>query len=268
MRLGFIIISFAILSSCGSINNKINSANNKVIAHRGAWKYKSLPENSIASLKRAIDLECAGSEFDVRMTSDSVLVINHDKVYNGLLIEDTKYADLIKFKLSNGEKLPTLKEYLLAGMTNNTTTGLICEIKPYKDEGNIIAQKVVNLVKELKATPYISFYVSFDYNILKKIVEINPHAKTQYLEGNKPPDEVKADGISGIDYFVKVFKDHPEWIDRAKEIGVILNAWTANSPEDLDWLLKNNFDFITTNEPELLLEKVDAIKNMPRKVTY
>ena len=63
--------------------------------------------------------------------------------YNGLLIEDTKYEELLKFKLSNGEKLPTLKEYILIAKKNNSSTGLICEIKPskYKDRGKIIAQK-------------------------------------------------------------------------------------------------------------------------------
>ena len=260
MRLGFIILIFATLSSCGNINHKTSSSNNRVIAHRGAWKQKNLPENSIASLKHAIELGCAGSEFDVRMTSDSVLVINHDKDYNGMVIEDTKYTDLLKFKLSNGEKLPTLKEYLQAGMSNNTSTGLVCEIKPskYKDRGEIIAQKVVDMVNELEATPYISFYISFDYDILRKISKIS-QTKTQYLDGTKSPDEIKADGISGIDYYLTVYKKHPEWIERAKETNVILNAWTANTSEDLDWLLKNNFDYITTNEPELLLEKVSSM---------
>ena len=39
----------------------------------------------------------------------------------------------------------------------------------------------------------------------------------------------------------------------AKENGIILNAWTVNTREDMQWLLDNKFDFITTNEPELLL---------------
>ena len=80
------------------------------------------------------------------------------------------------------------------------------------------------------------------------------------MNGNKSPDEVKADGISGIDYYLKVFKKHPEWIKSAKENGIILNAWTVNTPEDLDWLINNDFDFITTDEPELLLKMVAKIK--------
>src|SRR5690606_40007377 len=42
----------------------------QVIAHRGAWKIDGLPQNSIASLHRAIELGCAGSEFDVHRSEE------------------------------------------------------------------------------------------------------------------------------------------------------------------------------------------------------
>lgn len=61
--------------------NQYNFLKNGVVAHRGAWKNDGLPQNSIASLKKAISLEVAGSEFDVQLTADGVLVLNHDPVY-------------------------------------------------------------------------------------------------------------------------------------------------------------------------------------------
>jgi len=232
-------------------------ANNKVVAHRGAWKKNNFPQNSIASLKEAIKLQCAGAEFDVRMTADDSLVINHDPKFNGLEIEKTTYADLASFKLSNGEKLPTLREYLLAGMENNNATRLVCEIKPSgisTEKGKEVATKVVSLVHQLKAEPWIVF-ISFDYDILKRIIEIDPTIPTQYLDGNKTPEELKADGIDGADYHLSVFKKHPEWIENAQKQQLVLNGWTVNDEADMDWLLANNFDFLTTNEPELLLQK-------------
>jgi hypothetical protein len=142
-------------------------------------------------------------------------------------------------------------------MENNTTTGLVCEIKPSvsKERGQLMAEKTIGLVKELNAEPYLASYISFDYDILLKILELNPKANTQYLNGDKSPEELNADGISGLDYAFRVYKSHPEWIQSAKEFGLSLNAWTVNHEEDLDWLLANEFDFITTNEPELLFER-------------
>lgn len=261
MRLIFflsILVYFSCTSTKKNVTNPVSFASNVVVAHRGAWKKNNLPENSIASLKQAIALKCTGSEFDVRMTADDSLIINHDPHYHKLPIEKTTYAELSKFKLSNGEKLPTLREYILAGLNNNKTTRLVCEIKPSeisKERGKSIATNVLQLVNELRAQPMV-VYISFDYDILKKINEINPAVSTQYLEANKSPDEVKADGISGIDYHFSAFKKNPDWIERAKKNNLILNAWTVNDANDMDWLLANNFDFITTNEPELLLERI------------
>ena len=65
-----------------------NAQQTKVIAHRGAWKEFNLPENSIASLEKAIELKCDGAEFDVRRTLDGVLVVNHDPVYFGDTIQN------------------------------------------------------------------------------------------------------------------------------------------------------------------------------------
>jgi glycerophosphoryl diester phosphodiesterase len=259
-----IITTFASCSISKNINNNksdnsLNSfSNNIIVAHRGAWKKNNLPQNSIASLKEAIKLQYTGSEFDVRMTADDSLVIHHDPTYNGLEIEKTNYANLETFKLSNGEKLPTLREYILAGIENNKATRLICEIKPSgisKERGKEVAEKIVKLVHELKAVQ-MTVYISFDYDILKKVIELNPKAETQYLEGNKSPAQLKADGISGADYYLSVFKSHPEWIESAKQNHIALNAWTVNNEADMDWLLANGFDFITTNEPELLMERM------------
>ena len=233
-------------------------ADNIVVAHRGAFKKNKLPENSIASLKQAISLDCTGSEFDVRMTADDSLVINHDPVFNGLEIEKKQYRDLLSFNLTNGEKIPTLREYILAGLNNNSRTRLVCEIKPSeisKERGKEIAVKVISVVKQLKATNMVE-YISFDYGILEKIIEIEPGAVTQYLAGDKSPEQLKASGIDGADYHYSVFKKNPGWIQSAKQQGIFLNVWTVNNPDEMDWVLANKFDFITTNEPEMLLERV------------
>lgn len=257
MRYWFIILFIGSLYSCSSLPQQKIVENNPAVAHRGAWKNKELPKNSIAALRHAIELGCAGSEFDVRMTADSVLVIHHDSEFQGVKIENSSYKDLLNFHLSNGEELPTLKDFIEAGIRNNRTTGLVCEIKPVasKETGRIIAAKVLTLVQNLGAESYISSYISFDYGILTEIERLDPDARTQYLGGDKSPDEIKESKLSGLDYYIDVYRKHPEWINRAKKLHLLLNAWTVDKPEDQQWLINNGFDYITTNEPELLLTK-------------
>ena len=235
--------------------SSLSFAPNIVVAHRGAWKKQGLPENSIASLKEAVRIGCTGSEFDVHLTADDSLVVNHDPHYAGLTIEKSTYAELSATKLSNGETLPTAYHYLQEGM-QQIHTRLVLEIKPSiisKERGQYLAEKVVALVKQLKAEPWI-MYISFDYDILKKVLELQPGAKTAYLNGEKTPEQLAADKIGGADYHYSVFKKNPGWITDAQKTGVSLNAWTVNNAEDMQWFIDHKFDYITTNEPELLFD--------------
>ena len=86
---------------------------------------------------------------------------------------------------------------------------------------------------------------------------MDANAKTQYLDGSKRPELLKEDGINGLDYLIYKYKKHPEWITSAKENGLILNAWVGNEIDDIDWLLDNSFDYITTDEPELVFERIE-----------
>jgi len=248
-----ILLVFALQSVQSQTDNR-----NIVVAHRGAWKSDNLPENSIASLSKAIDMNCAGSEFDVRMTADNILVVNHDSDFYGLEIEKVKYETLAGHALKNGEKIPTLESYLLAGVSDNPSTRLVLEIKPSeisKERGRSIAREVIRQIKILNVEHKVDF-ISFDIDILKELVSINPKFSTQYLKGDLSPRELKEIGITGLDYHYKVFYKNPQWIQEAKDIKMTLNVWTVNNAKDMDFFIAKNFDYITTNEPELLFAKI------------
>jgi len=231
----------------------------KVIAHRGAWKKEGLPQNSIASLRNAISIKADGSEFDVRITSDDSLVINHDSKYHGMVIEKTPYSELCQYMLANGEKIPTLREYLTEGIRKKSTTRLICELKAsgISRERNLeLAGKCIATAEKTNATNHI-VWISFDYDIVKRIIELMPKAEVFYLNGDMAPSDLKKAGITGAGYNYSVFRKKPEWIDEAKREGVLLNVWTVNSPEEMDWFIAKEFDYITTDEPELLQSKIN-----------
>ncbi|WP_405415196.1 glycerophosphodiester phosphodiesterase family protein [Maribacter sp. Asnod1-A12] len=257
MRLVVTVFIVIVLSSCGSSKKNLYVNQNVVIAHRGAWKANNLPENSVAALKHAIKINCKGSEFDIRMTSNDSLIVTHDAEFAGLDIEESTYEKLSQFPLKNGEVLPTLRTYLLAGLKNNKSTLLVCEIKPSKDQNRsiIIAEKVFSLVKELEAEDKV-VYISFSYAILKRLEELDATVKTQYLDGSKSPEKLRKDGIDGVDYYYTKFKNNADWIESAKKNNITLNAWTVNEANDIDWLLDQDFDYITTNEPELVFERI------------
>jgi len=252
MKLFFPIIC-CIFFSTTLIAQNIKWNNNPVIAHRGAWKKKSLPENSIAALQEAIRLHCYGAEFDVHQTKDGVLVVNHDDDFKGMVIANTTYNELKKFPLANGETIPTLKSYLKKGKKQEQTK-LILEIKPVKNPAQMrnVTEAVVAMVHQLKAQQWVE-YISFSYAAMQRVLELNPSATVAYLNGDVTAEKLKQDGFAGADYYFTVYKTN-NWFGKAKELGLTLNAWTVNTAADMQWLLDNQVDFITTNEPELLFE--------------
>ena len=230
----------------------------QIIAHRGAWKEFSLPENSIASLQKAIALKCYGSEFDVRRTKDGILVINHDPVHFGDTIELHNYTDLNKNKLSNGEDLPTLEKYFIEGTKNNASTLMICEIKEALT-GADISQKTttetIAMAKRLGIENKI-IYISFGFEIVKTIKRLQPSAIVLYLENNKTIDDIVNERINGINYHFSNFINDPQITVVAKQNNLLIGSWTVNQIEDLNKLIGQGVEFITTNAPAQFLSLV------------
>lgn len=227
------------------------NAQTQIIAHRGFWKTNpETTENSIKALENANDLKVYGSEFDVRMTKDGVLVINHDEHHGKMEVSETNFSELKKLKLSNGEKIPTLEKYLKKGRRFQNLK-LIVELKPAKTKvlEDEIVRKTMALVKELGIEKQCEF-ISFSLNICEEIKKLQPKFIVQYLNGDLSPQELKNKGIDGFDYHYKILTEkNPTWISDAKSLGLITNSWTVNDPETFKKLKEMGIDFVTTNVP-------------------
>lgn len=250
-----ILFLLSLLSTIPYEGMSQKKAATKVIAHRGAWKNTGVPENSIAALQHAIGLGCWGSEFDVHMSSDSVPFILHDHSIQGIHIEKTTAAELSQIKLSNGEPLPTLESYLKAGKNQNITR-LILEIKSSsisKERSLALTKKCVEMVQKLNVAS-ITEYIAFDFDVCKKVKELDPSAIVTYLNGDKSPDELVAAGLNGMDYHFSVFQQHEDWLKISRKKKLITNVWTVNDEETMRWFIDRKVNYITTNEPERLIK--------------
>ncbi len=227
-------------------------AQTRVIAHRGFWDTDGSAQNSIAALEKADSIGCYGSEFDVWIAADNELVVNHDAHYKNQEIMNTPSTDLITLELKNGEKMPTLREYLLRG--KELKTQLILELKPHKnDERETLAvRKIVEMVKELGLQSRVE-YISFSKHAVKELILVAPQGTpVYYLDGDLSPVQLKEMGCSGPDYHLNVFKRNPEWIQQCHDLGMKVNCWTVNKEKDMEWLIERKVDFITTDKPTLL----------------
>lgn len=228
-------------------------AQTKVIAHRGYWDCDGSAQNSIASLNKAHEAGVYGSELDVWITTDGIAVVNHDRVFQGFCIEESSYEELQKgITLSNGEKIPTLEEYLIAGK-NTPGTQLIIEIKSHKrvvNEDRAVAT-VLYLVQKHSMEEQVE-YIAFSMNACKELIRRAPAAKVAYLNGDIAPRDLRTLGFTGLDYSHDILEKHPEWIDEAKACDLTVNVWTVNDTERMKFFIAKGVDYITTDKPTVL----------------
>ena len=216
-------------------------AQTQVIAHRGFWKTEGSAQNSIAALEKAAEEKLYGSEFDVQVTLDGKLIVNHDAKFQGFVIAETPYKQLKKIRLNNGEKLPNLKKLDIQ---------LILEIKSHKSKEveDKMAADIVKMVKKMGLEKQVE-YIAFSLNVCEQLAKLTPESEIAYLNGDVTPAELKKKGINGIDYHYNVIEKHPEWVKEAHDLGMKVNVWTVNKEDMMKKLIDRKVDYITTDQP-------------------
>ncbi|MBO5562592.1 MAG: histidine-type phosphatase [Bacteroidales bacterium] len=228
----------------------------QIIAHRGWWNVPGASQNSIASLRNAQDGGCAGSEFDLHLTADDVVVVNHDPTVGDFFIQQSASSDILAQRLSNGETVSTLDEYLTQGEKSRDCL-LVLELKPHdnQEREDILIDKCIDALKAhgLLRPDRIAF-ISFSHYICRRLAAEMPGYTVQYLEGDLSPAVLHAEGINGIDYHFSVFDAHPEWVREAHRLGMSVNVWTVDEADDIRRMRDLGVDQITTNDPALTNE--------------
>lgn len=234
-----------------------------IVAHRGFWNCEEagFARNSVAALRCAQEAGFWGSEFDVNMTSDGVLLVYHDSDVEGKNIENNPHEAFKYFRLENGEPIPTIDDYLIQGKKYPETM-LVYELK--KHSCNEVEDRVVDMtIEKLKEhdllDPSKVMFISFSYHMCKRLAEKLPEFTVQYLSGDKKPSTVKADKINGIDYHYDILTINKKWVKAAHDLEMSVNAWTVNKVSNMEHMLDIKVDMLTTDFP------LEARKVMEKK---
>ena len=230
----------------------------KVIAHRGYWNTEGSAQNSLSSFTNANAIGAFGSEIDVWLTGDGHLVVNHDRMHDGLDMTTATLKEIKELRLPNGEEIPTLDQYL-QHVVEMPSTRLIFEMKsnPDLNREDIAVKKAVKKLKKydlLERTDVIAFSI----NACLEFKKLLPDTKILYLDGDFSPKKIKKLGLAGIDYSKKILRSNPEWIAQAHKLGLEVNVWTVNSVEDMNYFIDLGVDYITTDNPEQLQEIIKS----------
>jgi glycerophosphoryl diester phosphodiesterase len=237
-----------------------------IVAHRGFWNCEEAgyAKNSIAALRCAQEAGFWGSEFDVNMTSDGVLLVYHDRSIDGKKIENHPYEEFKNIRLKNGEPIPTIDQYLEQAKKHPETV-LVYELKKHsakETEDRLVDLSISSLKTHGLLDPAKVIFISFSLHMCERLAEQLPGFTVQYLGGELSPSKVRAKGINGIDYSYKILKLNTKWISKAKRLKMNTNTWTVNKEHDIRQMLEMEVDMITTDVPVLVR---DIMKDMTVK---
>ena len=256
--------------SVDSILNKFHNAHSNsvlVTAHRAG--HNGHPENSLSAIQHAIDIGVDVIELDVKVTLDSVVVLNHDRTIDRTTNgtgdpESYTWPELSKFLL----KMPdgTLTEEHLATFEDalKMTKGKAMVDIDIKT-GNL--KPVVDVINKTDTWNQVFFFDN-DYDALKEVLSMKPDAMLM----------PRAYSYEMADSALNVF--HPEVIHidesfysqkltdliKGENARIWINALgdqddlirKGDMDEALNNLLKYGANIIQTDEPELLIPALKA----------
>lgn len=240
------------------------AAKPQVVAHRGHWTPEGSAQNSVRSLVKADSIKCDASEFDVWSTVDGVIVVNHDPTVNGIKIEKAHSLDVTRQHLANGELLPTMEQ--LMTVAEKLDTRLVCELKTHKDrqlEAKAV-ETIIAMIDKHGLNDRVD-YITFSKEGMLDLIRLAPKGTPVYFltskltveDGAMSPKQLKEAGAAGMDYETKTLRKNPGWIKECHDLGMKVNVWTVNSPEDIQWCIDHGVDYITTNDPELVQSMIN-----------
>lgn len=229
---------------------RINKENVKMIAHRGLSGIE--PENTAIAFVAAANRSYFGIETDVHKTKDGKYILTHDDntgrvADKNLVVEETDFDTLRQLEIKNapfkGVCFPTVEEYLTILKKYGKVGVLEFKNAFTKDD---IAEVLAIIKKEDMLSQMI--FISFCYQNLLYIKELEPTAKIQYLCCHTIDDELcdklAADGF-GID--TEYSKLSAFIVNLLHSNGVEINCWTCNDKKAAEKLENWGVDYITSN---------------------
>ena len=272
----------------------------EVHGHRGARA--AFPENSLSAFEYAIQIGVAVIELDTGVTKDGEVVVYHDQKINDRLCQTIKgnpikreiwihqslLSEIKSFdcgtrgnaqfpnqKLVAGTKIPTLREVLelvtQSDHPNAKTVKFSIETKSRADRP--FAQPAPYeftsaIIRLLEAYQVVDRTIlqSFDHRTLAAAHQQKPELALAALFSNSNTDWITAtksvNAATVSPYYKNLSKRK---VDEIHDAGLRVIPWTVNQESDWQSLVKMGVDGIITDDPEGLIDYLEATNNRRTK---
>ena len=234
----------------------------EVIAHRGGGDLST--ENTVESIRAAIEAGATASEIDVQRTADGHYVIFHDNTLKRLCndprtIQELTLEEIKKLRITAPDghqvRIATLEEIL---NTAKDEINLYIELKG-KSAGMQMANDVYQMLVERNMVNQVRI-ISLNANLITQVEKTYPDVETEYLcyiaYGQLESMEVDAIGLEEELATTKR-------IDNLHDAGKKVDVWTANSFGSIIRFMVSNVDGIITDSVQLAISIKDGKSDSP-----
>jgi glycerophosphoryl diester phosphodiesterase len=220
--------------------------------HRGARGHA--PENTVRSVRRALELGADGVEVDVHFTAGQLVVIHDDtleRTTNGHgRVAKKSFAYLRSLDAGSGEPIPTLAEIFDAV---NRRAVINVELK-----GPHTAAPVVALIAEYtnrRGWSYDDFLVSsFDHARIREARQLCPEIRIGALIEKTPRGLAKfAEDLGAWSVHAGKRRVTPKLVADAHRRGLKVFVFTVNEPKDIARMRTLGVDGVFSDFPERVM---------------
>lgn len=234
----------------------------EVIAHRGGGDLST--ENTVESIRAAIEAGATASEIDVQRTADGHYVIFHDNTLKRLCndprtIQELTLEEIKKLRITAPDghrvRIATLEEIL---NTAKDEIKLYIELKG-KSAGMQMANDVYQMLVERNMVNQVRI-ISLNANLITQVEKTYPDVETEYLcyIAYGQIESMEVDAI-GLEEELATTKR----IDDLHDAGKKVDVWTANSFGSIIRFMVSNVDGIITDSVQLAMSIKDGKSDSP-----
>jgi glycerophosphoryl diester phosphodiesterase len=235
----------------------------RVIAHRGFSG--AAPENTLASVRAAIEVQADMVEIDVTLTADGRIVVIHDSTLDRTTsgsgeVSQFTLAELQQLDAGSwfdarfaGERIPTLEEVF------TEVDGRILLNVEIKSEAvsRGVVDKVASAIRETGMIDQVVIS-SFSPTALEEMHSLAPKIRTAVLyntDFHQGRDAVEiVTGLGASVFNIKRQRLTRKMSRRCREHGIPVGIYTVNEPRRMRRLVNKGISAIFTDHPDRLLE--------------
>ncbi|WP_298850710.1 glycerophosphodiester phosphodiesterase [uncultured Ruegeria sp.] len=228
----------------------------EVIGHRGAAALR--PENTMASVLKAIEDGADWVEIDVQETADDVIIVAHDSDFMklagvNLKVWDATMEDVADIDIGSwfgpeyaSERTPTLREVLEAAKGKSK---VLIELKYYGHDVDL-ENRVINLVEELGMQDDIAT-MSLKYPAVQMMKKLRPDWRSGVLAATAVGN---LSGLEGEFVAVNAGMVTSGLIRQVQDAGKDIYVWTVNDPLQMSRMVSMGVDGLITDRPAMANE--------------